>query len=107
MSVSGKSLGITAALCAILLVAGCAGSATDKSTGEYVDDAVITTKVKTALVQADEVGALDVKVKTYKGVVQLSGFVDSESEASQAELVAGQVAGVRRVENQIKVKPDQ
>lgn len=107
MVVSSRLLGIIAALCTILLVVGCAGSATGKSTGEHVDDAVITTKVKTAMVQADEVDAIDVKVKTYKGVVQLSGFVDSEHEASQAELIAGQVAGVKRVENQIEVKPDQ
>lgn len=107
MSYSGRSFSVVAVLCAILLVAGCAGSGADKSTGEHVDDAVITTKVKTAMVRADDVDAVDVKVKTYKGVVQLSGFVDSENEASEAELIARRVAGVKRVENRIQVKPDQ
>lgn len=107
MSVSGRSFSIITVLCVILLLAGCAGSAADKSAGEHVDDAVITTKVKTAMVQADEVDAVDVKVNTYKGIVQLTGFVDSENEASEAELIAGQVAGVKRVENRIQLKPDQ
>lgn len=106
MSVSYKTLGIIAALCT-MLVTGCAGSASEKSAGEHVDDAVVTTKVKTALVRSDQVDALDVKVDTHMGVVQLSGFVDTEGEAEQAERVATQVAGVKRVENQIELKPDQ
>lgn len=103
MSVSLRKLGVVASICA-LLIAGCAGSATEKSTGEHIDDAVVTTKVKTALVQADGVDAVDVNVDTHLGVVQLSGFVDTEAEAAQAERVASGVAGVKRVENKLELK---
>lgn len=103
MSQPYRTLAVTAALCA-MLAAGCAGSMSQKSTGEHVDDAVVTTKVKTALVQAEQVDAIDVNVSTYKGVVQLSGFVDTESEAEQAELIAARVAGVKRVENKLELK---
>lgn len=106
MLITYRKLAIVAGLCAMLL-AGCAGTASEKSTGEHVDDAVVTTKVKTALVQADQVDALDVKVDTHRGVVQLSGFVDNEAEAEQAERIAARVAGVERVENRIELKPEQ
>lgn len=106
MSHSYRRLAVSTALCTILAT-GCAGSMSQKSTGEHVDDAVVTTKVKTALVQADQVDAVDVKVNTYKGVVQLSGFVDSEAEAERAERVAAEVPGVRRVENRMALKDTQ
>lgn len=99
-----RKLGVVASFCAVL-IAGCAGSATEKSTGEHVDDAIVTTKVKTALVQADRVDAVDVNVDTHRGVVQLSGFVDTEAEAARAERVATGVAGVKRVVNRIELKP--
>lgn len=106
MPVSYRKLGVVALFCA-MLIAGCAGSATEKSTGEHVDDAVVTTKVKTALVQSDQVAAMDVKVKTHRGVVQLSGFVDTEAQVRHAERVASQVSGVERIENRIELKPDE
>jgi hyperosmotically inducible periplasmic protein len=83
---------------------GCTSTATRESTGEYIDDTVVTAKVKTALARDDSVNGFAVKVETFKGVVQLSGFVDTETERLQAERVAGGVAGVTSVANNILVK---
>lgn len=90
----------------ILAIAGCAATPTRESTGQYVDDSAITTKVKAALLRADDVHSLNISVETYKGVVQLSGFVDSEAEKARAEKIAGGIEGVKRVEDRMSVKPD-
>jgi hypothetical protein len=84
--------------------AACAATPTHESTGGYIDDSTITAKVKTNLAQDAKVSATDVHVKTYKGVVDLSGFVNSQSEISEAGLVAGQVSGVKSVHNNLIVK---
>src|SRR3954464_14533599 len=86
------------------LQTGCAGTNTRESTGEYVDDATITAKVKAAFVKDPVVKATDVKVQTFKGVVQLSGFVDNSDQKSQAEQVARGVPNVAKVQNDIVVK---
>jgi osmotically-inducible protein OsmY len=83
---------------------GCAGSRTQTSTGEYVDDSVIGTKVKTALLADEDVSGLQVNVETFKGVVQLSGFVDTLSQAQKAEQIARAVEGVQGVKNDLVVK---
>ena len=83
---------------------GCAATATRESTGEYVDDAAITTKVKAQLVHDKAVSALDVNVETFKGIVQLSGFVDTPAQKNRAEADAATVPGVKRVQNNITVK---
>ena len=83
---------------------GCASTATRESTGEYIDDSVITTKVKAALFADKLVSALAVKVVTFKGVVQLSGFVDTAEQKQLAETDARTVKGVNSVENNITVK---
>ena len=88
------------AAAALMAVAGCAATRTSEGTGQYVDDSVITTKVKTAIFNEETLKTLQINVKTYQGVVQLSGFVDSAQSASKA----GEVA--RRVENVIAVKND-
>ncbi len=82
----------------------CASTPTQESTGGYVDDATITTKIKADLAQDSKVSAVDVHVKTYKGVVDLSGFVNSPSEIEEARLVAGRVAGVKSVHDNLIVK---
>src|SRR3954469_18609502 len=95
---------------AAIALAGCASAPADKSaeketTGQYVDDATVTAKVKTAI--ASDVGvktAANVNVETYRGVVQLSGFADSETQASKAVTAAKKVTGVRSVKNDIRVK---
>ena len=84
--------------------AGCAATPTHESTGEYVDDSTITAKVKAALVHDPVVKALDVSVETFKGIVQLSGFVNTDLEKSQAGNVAATVKGVVSVKNNIVVK---
>src|SRR6266498_2631077 len=83
---------------------GCAGTATRESTGEYIDDASITTKVKAAFVKDPVVKAMQVNVDTFKGTVQLSGFVDTAEQKARAEQVARSVTGVGNVKNNITVK---
>lgn len=83
---------------------GCAGSATQESTGEYVSDSWITTKVKTALVDDPLVKATEVNVETFKGVVQLSGFIGSNAAMYQAIRVARSVKGVTSVTNDMRIK---
>jgi len=87
-----------------MFAAACAATPTQESTGGYVDDSTITAKVKSNLVQNDKVSASDVHVKTYKGVVDLSGFVDSRSQIAAAGAVADQVNGVKAVHNNLIVK---
>lgn len=93
-----------AALLATLV--GCAGDSTSKSTGEVIDDAAISTKVKTALIRSDDVDANDIQVETYKGTVQLSGFVDEEGDIQEAEELASNVSGVREVRNDLRFRGD-
>jgi hyperosmotically inducible periplasmic protein len=106
MKTSFKVIAFTA-LCAgslLSFTAGCAGTSTGQSTGEYVDDAAITAKVKAAFVRDDTVKALEVNVDTFKGVVQLSGFVDSVVQKDQAGRLAAAVPGVVEVKNNVVVK---
>jgi len=98
----------------LLLLAGtaasftaCSSTATHQSTGEYIDDTAITAKVKSAFVSDDTVKALDVQVETFRGVVQLSGFVDSAVQKTRAEEIARSTNGVRDVTNNIQLKVDQ
>ena len=83
---------------------GCAATPKHESTGEYVDDSVITTKVKTAIFNEDTLKTFQINVKTYQGVVQLSGFVDSGKSVSKAGEVARRVVGVKEVKNDLIVK---
>ncbi len=83
---------------------GCAATTKHESTGQYVDDSAITTKVKAAIFEEATLKTLQINVKTYQGVVQLSGFVDSARSVSKAGEVAGRVEGVKKVENDLVVK---
>lgn len=94
----------SATLGLVTFTGGCAATRTQQSTGEYVDDSTITVKVKAAFVKDEIVKALDVSVETFKGVVQLSGFVNTANEKYQAAYVAGTVDGVTEVKNNIVVK---
>jgi hyperosmotically inducible periplasmic protein len=91
---------------AVLLIglAGCAGTQTRDSTGEYIDDAAITTKVKSALIADKQVSAFPVSVETTKSVVHLTGTADTRAEADRAATIAGGVAGVKSVVNKIQVR---
>jgi len=83
---------------------GCAGSATQESTGEYVTDSWITTKVKASLAEDPQVKATQVNVETFKGVVQLSGFVSSSAAIQQAVRITNGIKGVTSVKNDIRIK---
>ena len=87
-----------------LLVAACAGTPKQESTGEYVDDSWITTKVKSAILGEPGLKVSQINVETYKGVVQLSGFVDSTAAATKAVEVAHSVKGVTDVKNDTRVR---
>jgi hyperosmotically inducible protein len=86
------------------LAGGCAATPTSDSTGQYVDDTTITTKVKAALLGDDAVKSFEISVQTVKGVVQLSGFVDNSDQKSAAEKDASAVNGVRDVKNDLILK---
>lgn len=91
-------------LALVTLIAGCAGNSTRESTGEYIDDTTITTKVKAEIFNDPILKVLQINVETYKGIVQLSGFVDSPNAAERATQVAGAVDGVKGVKNSLVVK---
>jgi osmotically-inducible protein OsmY len=83
---------------------GCASTAKQSSPGDYIDDTVITTKVKAAILDDPNLKVLQISVETLKGVVQLSGFVDSRQSISKAGEVARSVPGVKSVKNDLIVK---
>ncbi len=83
---------------------GCAETRNHDSTGQYIDDTGITTKVKTALLKDDAVKSFEIKVETMKGVVQLSGFVDTADQKHAADMDASSVSGVTDVRNNLIVK---
>jgi osmotically-inducible protein OsmY len=83
---------------------GCAPTETKQGTGEYIDDTVITTKVKAAIAEDPLTKLLEVKVKTFKGEVQLSGFVSSREAANRAIELARGVNGVTSVKDDMQIK---
>ena len=99
-----KRAWVAAALASAALLAGCAASAAHESTGQYLDDAAITTKVKSALLSAKGVSSTDISVETVDGDVHLSGHAQSEPERKRAAEIAGSVSGVRGVHNDIEVR---
>jgi osmotically-inducible protein OsmY len=92
--------------CFVLISAfmGCASTRTKESTGQYFDDSAITTKVKAAIFADPALKVLQINVETFKGVVQLSGFVDSRQSATKAADVARSISGVVSVKNNLVVK---
>jgi osmotically-inducible protein OsmY len=89
---------------AFAAVAGCASTSTHESTGQYVDDSAITTKVKTAIFNEPSLKSAEINVETFKGRVQLSGFVSSQANINQAVQVAQSVGGVTSVKNDMRLK---
>ena len=83
---------------------GCGSTAKTQGTGEYVDDSVITAKVKTAIFNDSTLKVNEINVETFKGVVQLSGFVRSQADIDKAVQVARGVAGVKSVKNDMRIK---
>jgi osmotically-inducible protein OsmY len=95
---------ISALFAAVVLASACASTAKHESTGEYVDDALITTKVKTAILNEPTLKSLEIKVETYKSVVQLSGFVSTRDNMLKAASLAGEVKGVTGVKSDMRLK---
>lgn len=89
---------------ALLVSLGCASTATKESTGEYIDDSVLTTKVKNAIFREPTLKSAEINVVSYKGVVQLSGFVSSQPNIDKAIEVATRVQGVQSVTNNMQKK---
>ena len=95
--------------CLVLLTliatfAACASTGTHESTGEYVDDSVITTKVKSLLASDDFLKSFQISVETYQGTVQLNGFVNSQKAVDKAVELARSVKGVKSIKNSLIVK---
>ena len=88
----------------IATLVACASTSKQEGAGEYVDDSVITTKVKSLLAADDFLKSFEISVETYKGIVQLSGFVDSQKAIDKAGEIASGVKGVKSVKNNLNVK---
>ena len=88
----------------LITLVACSSTRTHESTGEYVDDSVITTKVKSLLAEDDFFKSFQISVETFKGIVQLSGFVNSQQAVNKAGQIARSVQGVKSVKNNLIVK---
>jgi len=104
MSTARHAITAVALSLAIGGVAGCASTATRESPGEYAGDAALTAKVKTALVKEPGVKSTAINVESFRGVVQLSGFVDTQDMADRAVAAASRVGGVKSVKNDMRLK---
>ena len=102
-NIKGLCLAVALGASAVVGFSGCAGDRYHESTGEYVDDSSLTVRVKSAL-GGDYYKYPDVKVTSFKGTVQLSGFVENASQKGRAASIAKGVQGVRDVDNNISIK---
>lgn len=92
------------AAAALTAVSGCASTSTQESTGQYMDDTAITTKVKAAIFNDASLKSAEINVETFKGVVQLSGFVNSATDIQHAVKLVQSISGVRSVRNDMRLK---
>ena len=99
-----KTLSAVFATLILIATLGCASSRTHEGAGQYVDDSVITTKVKSAILGEPGLKVSEINVETFKGVVQLSGFVSSRDDVNSAIRVARAVNGVKSVKNDMQLK---
>lgn len=88
----------------LAMVVGCAATPKQEGSGEYIDDTVITTKVKAAIFNEPDLKSAEINVETFKGVVQLSGFVRSQADINKAAAVARSINGVKAVRNDMRIK---
>ena len=100
-----KSIGTLFATLILAGAVGCAPTQTHEGTGQYVDDSVITTKVKAAILSEPGLKVSEINVETFTGVVQLSGFVNSREDINAATALARNVGGVTEVKNDMVLKP--
>lgn len=99
-----RKLATFAGVLFVAVALGCASTAKQEGTGEYFDDTVITTKVKAAVLNEPTLKSAEINVETFKGVVQLSGFVNSQADINKAAEVARGVPGVKSVKNDMRLK---
>ena len=99
-----KYLSASVMALALLFSSGCASTSTQEGTGEYVDDSVITSKVKAAIFNEPGLKSAEINVETFKGVVQLSGFIGSTEKERKATELARSVKGVKSVKDDMRVK---
>lgn len=104
MKLNRKIFGSVVIALGLIFVLGCSSTVTRESSGEYLDDSMITTKVKSAILGDENLKVFEINVETFKGVVQLSGFVNSPATASKAVEVARKVGGVKSVKNDMRIK---
>ncbi|EKE16951.1 MAG: hypothetical protein ACD_10C00704G0003 [uncultured bacterium] len=104
MNKIGKYLSAVCLAVALVAAVGCSSTAKQEGAGEYVDDSVITAKVKAAILGEPTLKVTEINVETFKGVVQLSGFVSSAAMANKAVEVARKVGGVTSVKNDMRIK---
>ncbi|NMG29659.1 BON domain-containing protein [Aromatoleum evansii] len=100
----GKYLSAFFLALTLVTAVGCSSTPKQEGTGEYIDDTVITTKVKAAILDEPSLKVAEINVETFKGVVQLSGFVASQAAVSKAGEVARGVRGVKAVKNDLRLK---
>jgi osmotically-inducible protein OsmY len=99
-----KKISAAFAALAMATALGCASTSKSEGTGEYFDDTVITTKVKSAILEEPTLKSAEINVETFKGVVQLSGFVTSKENVDLAMSTARGVKGVSSVKNDMRIK---
>jgi osmotically-inducible protein OsmY len=104
MITSYKRVPLALAAAALTVLMGCAATSKSEGTGQYIDDSVITTKTKSAIFNDPSLKASEINVETYKGRVQLSGFVKSQADINQAVELAKGIAGVTSVKNDMRLK---
>jgi osmotically-inducible protein OsmY len=92
------------AAAALTSVVGCAATSTQESTGQYMDDTAITTRVKAAIFNDASLKSAEINVETFKGAVQLSGFVNSQADIQRAVALVQGLSGVRSVKNDMRLK---
>ena len=101
---SFSRVSVLVAAIALTALAGCASTQKHESTGQYLDDTSITTRVKTAIFEEPTLKSAEINVETFKGRVQLSGFVSSRANIDRAVAIAQGVSGVASVGNDMRVK---
>ena len=99
-----RGFGVLVLVLVLVSAWGCGSTAKTEGTGEYIDDSVITSKVKAAIFNDPTLKVNEINVETFKGVVQLSGFVRSQADINQAVKVASGIAGVKSVKNDMRLK---
>jgi len=104
MKHAGKLLSAIFVAVSLVSVVGCASGPQKEGTGEYIDDTAITTKVKAAVLNEPTLKSAEINVETFKGVVQLSGFVKERADIDKATSVARGVSGVKSVKNDMRLK---